>query len=232
MLLPQRKHYHEVLGLEQGLAVTYSFESSLGSMENYRYKQSLLGRIMLQDEEGNDLEEVGRLHIDKLLFGQGMNNGWGRFEIFDTEQYLMDLGCLIWDFEASDFVEPLLQFFEYDLNETDVLYIHTFEVLPEHRGMQIGEHALRDAVNNLAQGCSLVVLDCAPIQYTNWGKVDKDWHKKMKYGFFEKGKRKAKERLVQYLKRTGFYYLPKVSKSHMFLCPDWRNPNFDYIELD
>jgi ribosomal protein S18 acetylase RimI-like enzyme len=213
------------------LTIKYNFESLLYEAENYRYKQSTLGRIMLQDEQGNDLEEIGRLYIDKLLFGEGSNNDWGMFEIFDTEQYLMDLGCLIWDLEVNDYVEPLNKFFEYDIHQIDMLYVHTFEVLPAYRGMQIGEHALKDAYNNLSQGCGLMVVDCVPIQHTTWGAKDEEWHKKMRYELFEPDKEKAKDRLVQYLKRTGFYYLPEVSKDHMFLSTARRNNNFDYIEL-
>lgn len=187
---------------------------------------------MLQDEQGNDLEEIGRIYLDKLLFGAGMNNGWRQFEIFDTEQYILDMGECIWDFKKDRFNETLNKIFEYDLCETDVLYMHTVEVLPAYRGMQIGEHAMKDAANNFEQGCALIVTDCRPIQHVFWGKNDPEWHKKMKYKEFEKSKRKAKQKVIDYLKRTGFYYLPKVSKDHMFLCPARRNPNFDYIELE
>lgn len=232
MLLPERTHYEDALPHDRYLAIKYSLEFSLGGAENYRYKQSILGRIMLQDAEGNDLEEIGRLYIDKLLFGAGMNDGWDHYSIFDTEQYLMDLGTTIWDFEADDFKPALANFFEQDLIESDLLYLYTIEILPAYRGMQIGEHAMKDAANNFKQGCSLIVTDCLPLHHTGWGRKDKEWRKKMRYDLFEKGKRKAKQRVIQYLKCTGFYYLPKVSKQHMFMCPMRRNPNFDYIELE
>lgn len=91
---------------------------------------------------------------------------------------------------------------------------------------------MKDAANNFDQGSSLIITDCLPLQHTNWGKNDKEWRTKMHYDQFEKGKRKAKQQVIQYLKRTGFYYLSKVSKQHMFECPMRRNPNFDYIELE
>lgn len=231
MVVPERKHYDKALP-DQLITLKYSFESSLGPTENYRYKQSVFCKIMLQDETGKDLETIGHLFIDRLLFGAGINNGWGHFEIFDTEQYLMDLGSLIWDFERNDYVEPLLEFFEYDLNEVDLLYIHTVEVLPAYRGMQIGEHVIKDAANFFEAGCSLIVTDCLPLQHTGWLVTDKTWRRKMKYSLFEKDKVRAKQKVVNYLQRTGFYYLPDVSEDHMFLCPARRNPNFDYIELD
>lgn len=232
MVVPERKHYDDVLSLEQLLTIKYSFESSLGASENYRYKQSVIGSVMLQDEQGNDLEEIGRIYLDKLLFGVGMNSGWGHFEIFDTEQYIMDMGACVWDFKNGWYNKTLDKFFGHELTETDILYMHTVEVLPEWRGMQIGEHVMKDAANNFEQGCSLIVTDCRPIQHVFWGKEDAVWHEKMKYKDFEHGKRKAKQKVINYLKRTGFYYLPNVSKDHMFLCPAQRNPNFDYIELE
>lgn len=232
MIIPERKHYDDVLSLESGLSVKYTIHSSLCANENYRYRQVITAEIMLLDEQGDDVEVVGRIHADKLLFSEGMNNGWDHFSIFDTEQYLMDLGSVIWDFEAVEFSNHLNKAFEYDLVEMDVLYMHTIEVLPAFRGMQVGEHAMKDMANNFAQGCALIITDCFPIQHTSWMAGDKEWRKKMQYHLFEKGKRKAKQRLIQYLKRTGFYYLLKVSKDHMFLCPARRNPNFDYIELD
>lgn len=217
---------------EHHIRIKYSLESSLGALENYRYRQKINGRIVLQDDHGEDVEEIGRLYADKLLFSVGMEEGWDQFSIFDTEQYLMDLGSAIWDFEEQYFVKPFLKFFEFDLVEPDILYIHTVEILPDYRGMQIGEHAVKDVANNFEQGCSLIVTDCLPLQHTTWLSIDPEWRKKMQYRLFEKGKRKAKVRLTQYLKRTGFYYLPKVSKEYMFLCPARRNPNFDYIELE
>lgn len=232
MILSERKHYHGALDEDRYLMIKYVIESSLGVIENYRYRQKILGKIMLQDEQGKDLEEIGRLYADKLLFDIGVDEGWDHFSIFDTEQYLMDLGSVVWDFERNDFSLPLLKFFHHDLIDMDILYIHTIEILPGYRGMQIGEHAMKDAANNFEQGCSLVVTDCLPLQHTNWGKKDKEWRKKMRYDLLEKGKRKAKQQVIQYLKRTGFYYLPKVSKQYMFLCPARRNPNFDYIELE
>lgn len=232
MILPERKHYHDTLPEDKYLMIKYSIESSLFSRENYRYRQAIDGVIMLQDKHGEDLEEIGRRYADKLLFSVGMDEGWDHFSIFDTEQHLLELGEVIWDFEAGDFVEPLLNFFDHDLYEGDILYIHTIEILPEYRGMQIGEHAMKDTANNFEQGCSLIVTDCIPLQHTAWGKKDKEWREKMQYKLLEKGKRKAKQQVIQYLKRTGFYYLPKVSKQYMFLCPMRQNPNFDYIELE
>lgn len=232
MILPERKHYLAALPKNRYLVIKYSIESSLGPIENYRYRQKILGKIMLQNEQGEDLEEVGRIYADKLLFGVGMEEGWDHFSIFDTEQYLLDLGSAIWDFEACDFKKALDKFFEGNLIDSDVLYLHTIEVLPAYRGMQLGEHALKDAANNFEQGCSLVITDCLPLQHTNWLSTDPEWRKKMQYDLFEKGKRKAKAQVIQYLKRTGFYYLPKVSKQYMFLCPMRLNPNFDYIELE
>lgn len=81
-------------------------------------------------------------------------------------------------------------------------------------------------------GCSLIVTGYLSMQDTGWKTIDKAWRRKMKYGLFEKNKDKTKEKVVNYLKRTGFYYISEVSEDHMFLCPAVRNPNFDYIELD
>lgn len=104
MLLPEKKHYDTALTLEQILVVRYGLESSLGPVDNYRYKQSIIGSIVLLDDTDKSETEIGRIYIDRLLFAAGANGGWNQFEIFDTEQYLMDLGCLIWDFETDDFV--------------------------------------------------------------------------------------------------------------------------------
>lgn len=144
----------------------------------------------------------------------------------------MDLSNVIWDYDANDFNMALNKFFEYDLIDSDVLFMHTLEILPDYRGMHIGMHVITDAANNFQTGCSLIVTDCLPLQHTNWIVKDKEWRKRMGYDLFGKGKRQAKQRVIQYLKRTGFYYLPKLSKDYMFLCPARRNPNFDYIELE
>lgn len=159
-LLPEGKHYGDILPGDHYLTIKYSFESSLGATENCRYKQSVLGRIPLQDEADNDLEEIGRFYLAPLLFGLGMNQGRDHFSNFDTEEYLMELGRAVWDFKADGFKKPLLEFFEHDLIESDVLFTHTVEILPAYRGMQIGEHAMKDAANNFEHGCSLIVTDC------------------------------------------------------------------------
>ncbi|RYF85203.1 MAG: hypothetical protein EON98_07210 [Chitinophagaceae bacterium] len=232
MIEQNKPHFHDVLGMERNLTINYSFHSHLGPMDNYRYKQSVIGSIMLQDEKGNDLEEIGRVYLDKLLLGVAMNEGYDLFDVFDTEQYILEMGECVWDFEKNHFNRNLNRFFEGDMHESDILFIHTVEVLPAYRGMRIGETAMKDAANNFESGCGLIVVHCEPPQHLHWGHYDKEWHQKMRYELFEKDEKKAREKLIDYLKRVGFYYLPGVSEDHLFHCPARLNPNFDYIELD
>lgn len=233
MVLSKGKpHFHDVLGIEKTITIDYSFSSPLGPIDNYRYKQSVLGSILLYDGATKTQEEIGRIYLDKLLLGLAMNNGYDFFDVFDTEQYILNMGECVWDFTNNEYNRGLNEFFEGDLHEKNILFIHTVEVLPNYRGMRIGEHAIKDAANNFESGCGLIVTHCEPPQHLTWGNWDEEWHKKMQYDQFEKNEKKAKKKLTSYLKQTGFYYVPGISDDHLFHCPARLNPNFDYIELE
>ena len=54
----------------------------------------------------------------------------------------------------------------------------------------------------------------------------------MKYRLMERNKKRQKQKLIGYLKRTGLFYFPKVSDNNMFLSPHHTIVHFDYIELE
>lgn len=226
--------YLDDLPFEEQISVSYSFTSQLGPIENNRWVQRITGEIRVEDETGKEVKIIGHIYAYKLLLVLARQNGWDEFSIFDTDYELMRIGELIYDFDKRDFKRSLHQYFKGEILEDDLLYIDTIEILPQYLGYQIGEHAIKDMTNNFEAGCSIIAVDCIPLQNTNWINQEdsKAFNAQMKYELFESDEVKAKQRLIQYLKRVGFYYIPEISEDHMFLNTHLRNPNFDYIELE
>jgi hypothetical protein len=162
-----------------------------------------------------------------------MANGWSAFDIFDTEQYLIELGETIWDFDEQDFVEYLNEHYTWDIMERNILFITSIEIIAEYRELKIGEHVIKDFANNFLDGCGLLVVNTTPSQSRQdfEDRTNKEWTEQMRFDLFEKDEEAAKYKLIAYLKRVGFDYLPDFTEDYMFLNPCHQNVNFDYIEL-
>jgi len=225
------KHSKRFEDQEMNLEIQYSFRSSLGSVENYRYCQEITGKILDTDEAGEPIAEVGSIHAYKLLIGLARNEGWEPEAVFDTENQLEKLGKKIYDFAKDDWHQAINDHFSDDAFESDVFFITQIEILPRYRGLDIGAHAIKDICNNFSESCSFVVLDCFPPQFLE-GRIEDESFEKMEYYKFTNDKETAYYKLLAYFQKIGFELIPGLSPTLMFLSTLHQNEKFDQIVLE
>ena len=91
--------------LTESFSIYYSIVSALGVIENNRYRQRIIGEIWAENNEGEKVRQIGLIQADKMLIISGYQNEWPAFYVYDTKQYLIELGETIYNFEEQDFVK-------------------------------------------------------------------------------------------------------------------------------
>lgn len=213
----------------------YKICSSLGAMENARYFQEIEGKVFVDNISEGNTKVVGRLSGVKLLFGEGLNDDWDAYSIFDNKQDTLDLGSVIYDFERDDFNQELNEKFNNNLTDPDVLFLKSIEILPDFRGNKVGYRFIKDFILNFGQDCSLVVIDKEPFYVqTNFKEkyIEDSFTKMMNYHEMITDYEKITYMLLHYFTSLGFRYFPEIDERYLFMCPLQINEKFDNIEFD
>lgn len=189
----------------------YTIRSSLGAMENARYFQQITGTILVEGNSEEQNRPAGRLKGVKLLLGEGLNDGWDAYSIFDNEEGTFELGEIIYDYETNDWNEELNKKFDNNLNDPNVLYLYSVEILPEFRGNNVGSRFIKDFILNFAQNCALVVVDIEPFALqTNFDEenVKDSFTRMMNYDKMISNNESITYMLLHYFISIGFHYFP------------------------
>lgn len=216
----------------------FSVDSSLNYGDPNRYCQLVVGTInLLEDqEEYIDKEKevtIGRIKAYKILVDIAIENHENLMYVFDSYQETMEIGEEIYDFNHADFSEKVNKHYNYDLQGSNVLILSSIEILPEHRGKNVGRKAIKDLYNNFMSGCGLFASSCFPLQCSA-GILDKDdpFTLAMQYDKMEQARAKAFKKLSDYFRSIGFETIPGVDKDIMVYNPVTGNEHFDGIILD
>ena len=127
----------------------YEFESFIGEIEGNRYIQNIKASIIKTDENGNEEKIIGKGDIKLLLLAQAMNDHYSIFEIFDTYEYTMRIGSMIYDFENDELKEDLQKklFGDEFVENPNICIFERMTILPEYRGYGIGKRFVKDRFN-------------------------------------------------------------------------------------
>ena len=127
----------------------YEFESFIGEMEGNRYIQNIKASIIKTDENGNEEKIIGKGDIKLLLLAQAMNDHYSIFEIFDTYEYTMRIGSMIYDFENDELKEDLQKklFGDEFVENPNICIFERMTILPKYRGYGIGKRFVKDRFN-------------------------------------------------------------------------------------
>lgn len=213
----------------------YEFESFIGEMEGNRYIQNIKASIIKTDENGNEEKIIGKGDIKLLLLAQAMNDHYSIFEIFDTYEYTMRIGSMIYDFENDELKEDLQKklFGDEFVENPNICIFERMTILPEYRGYGIGKRFVKDRFNFFSSASGLIVMQPYPLQLEAVGPGGRsdDFEKRMGYEFMEKNVQKATKSLKDYYKSIG-YISVRGYKDLMFLVPCKRNSRLDAIKMD
>ncbi|GEN69615.1 hypothetical protein [Chryseobacterium rhizosphaerae] len=127
----------------------------------------------------------------------------------------------------EDWNETIIEKFQHEIYENDLLILSRIEILPEYRGVGIGHKWIKDFYVNFIQGCGLMALKVFPLQCESDHTLgrDKDWCDEMGYDKMEKGN-DAFESLLQFYLKIGFQIFSDISKTIIFINPLLRNEKF------
>jgi len=193
----------------------------------YAVRFSIKDRPLDDDEDGYDLLHeftgeivrkpetdeiiVGKVRAERVDVGEAMNRRWSLMDAFDHSG------------ETEEFYDPLFDPGTYDFREGlglesfgDVLIVHSIEIVPEYRGLNLGLLVMLQTIKTLSGGCAVVAIKPYPLQFS--GNVNKDNEPE-----FDKGQKK----LRAYWQKFGFQ---RIGKTEYYYCdPTHRLPRAEKL---
>ena len=130
----------------------YEFESCLGDTEGSHYIQDIKASIVRCDEQVDEPLLIGQSKIKILLLEQAMNDDYSIYDVFDTYDYTMRIGRMIYNFD-HDCITPDLYmklFGKKDMLNSNICIFERLEILPEYRGLGIGAKFIKDKYINFS----------------------------------------------------------------------------------
>lgn len=211
----------------------YEFESCLGDTEGSHYIQDIKASIVRCDEQIDEPLLIGQSKIKILLLEQAMNDDYSIYDVFDTYDYTMRIGRMIYNFD-HDCIAPDLYmklFGKKDMLNSNICIFERLEILPEYRGLGIGAKFIKDKYINFSSSCGLIVMQPFPLQLEDQQpQLMKEFDRRMNYALMEQDERKATKSLKDFYKRTGFVSVSGY-KDLMFLRPGFRNRRLEAIDM-
>lgn len=201
------------------------------TFEYYAVRFKIEDRPLKDDEDGGDLVQeftgetireteanetvVGKVRGARIDLGGALDRELSFYDIFDqNSEELCEYYAALFDPTTGDFRDELaLRDFG------DILVVHSVEIIPEYRGLNLGLLTMLQTVKTFGSGCALAAIKPFPLQFSgkfnreNQRQFTKDQNKLraywQKFGFLRIG-------------RTEYYYfdltrrLPRPTK---FLVP-------------
>lgn len=218
-----------------GIKFKYEFESYIGEIEGNRYIQNINASIIKIDEYGNNERIIGKGNIKLLLLEQAMNDHYSIFDVFDTYEYTMRIGSMIYDFDNNELKEDLQKklFGDDIMQNSNICIYERMTILPDYRGLGIGTKFVKDKYNFFSSACGLIVMQPYPLQLEAVGPSGRtdEFEKSMNFEELEKDSKKAFKSLTDFYKSIG-YISVKGYKELMFLLPGMRNKKLEAINID
>lgn len=200
---------------ELDFIIKYSFSSFLKDYpvgdDPTEFVNEIDFAVYLTNESGHLEEQVGKGKISQILFSLAMDCGFPLYDVMDATHSICQMSGVLfeWD-EEKDFWDKIDTYFEYQpLENFDIFFLETFEVIAKYRGKGLGEKILNNLIERFYSSCGLWVLKAFPMQHDISIKSDKeenqnDWNKKMEYSLMESDFEKAQYQLFNYYKKRGF----------------------------
>lgn len=200
---------------ELDFIIKYSFSSFLKDSpvgeDPTEFVNEIDFEVYLTDESGYLQEQVGKGKISQILFSLAMDCGFPLIDVMDATHSINQMsGALFeWD-EEKNFLDKIDTYFECQpLDNYDVFFLETLEVIAKYRSNGLGEKIINNLIERFYSSCGLWVLKAFPMQHDITIKSEKeenrsDWNTKMEYSTMELDFEKAQYQLFNYYKKKGF----------------------------
>lgn len=213
--------------------VDYSFSSSIGGSDEYRYIKEVKALVNCEEYDSDDNETnqcIGEVNFKVLNLSEAKSDGSNIWEVFDTYEYTLRHGQAFYDFEEVDFNKEFYRHYKdhFFMNE-NICLIETMSLLPAYRGMGIGFMIFKDVVHNFKGDCSTFILQPYPLQFdiTFENEQKKEI---LELENFEKNEAKAMKKLIAHYKTWGLQKIKGIDDL-LFYNAELVNKKFDRAGL-
>ncbi|MBK8255043.1 MAG: hypothetical protein IPK82_20585 [Polyangiaceae bacterium] len=194
-------------GLEsdRSYRVDFRLGSDLFSEVGQQYISDIFGEITCTEDDGSDtLERVGTLIGHIIRVDRAWEDNMDLLDVCDEHsQTLYDYANVLFDFRQQALKKSLERQFDtpFSLN---VLVADTVEILPSHRGQNVGLATVWHFLEQFSGGCGLAVCEPFPMQFKDTGADHSNWCSLMRAGDFVADQKLALQKLRTLWSRLGF----------------------------
>lgn len=175
----------------------FETERDLVRSDENEYVVELDGTIV-HAEEGEPETEAGKISAFLLQAGRAFNDDESMFDAFDNHSVqLAEVAALVFDPDEEGIRESLR-----DGTDSDVLFLASVTILPEHRGRRLGQLAVQRTIDMFGKGCGIAVLRPFPMQQNR--SMSKERRTKLALDGFDRNAKRATKRLADYWSELGF----------------------------
>lgn len=158
-------------------------------------------KIIAFTDNDYDGAVAGKAEFYLIKVGTARNRGISLMDTIDCiNQDVYEYGAAVIDPETDDVRKNVIERFEYFGG--DLMFLHLMEILPAHRGKDVGLVAASRLIESYANG--LVVCRPQPLQHVSDEPEPEFVAHKMEYERFSSDRNKAKHKLQKYWARLGF----------------------------
>lgn len=157
------------------------------------------------NDRGDHKEAViGKVRGERVDLGEALNLNASIEEIFDVSSELYEVYAALFNPQTDELLDSLkLESFG------DVLVVHSVEIVPEYRGLNLGLLAMLQTIKTFGGGCAIAAIKPFPLQFSS--KVTPDNEAE-----FVQGQNKLREHWKRLgfrrAGKTDFYYLDLVRR--------------------
>lgn len=105
---------------------------------------------------------IGKGQATRVRVGRAIDARESLFYIFDTDQGLVDAGCVIYRPDFRDFRPSVLNQYPDIFFTQDFLLVRELQIFPKFRGRKLGLAVMLQIVSDLGLGCAIAVLEPKP----------------------------------------------------------------------
>jgi len=155
---------------------------------------------------GEQVELVGQGMLSLIHFNLAIDARFPLFDVMDASSSILAMceALMSWE-EGSDPFDKLDELFQEEpIFNRDICFVEWMEVLPAHRGREIGREVMTAIARRYYTSCGLVVLRGFPMQHEERVTDDLDeWTKTMRYDALEQDLERAQYKLFAWCQRLG-----------------------------
>ncbi len=158
------------------------------------------------DEDSDGADIVGKMKLFYLNMDDELAITFGARYILDTNATTSELGNDIYEAESSDIKDSIVSQFKLSQNNHNLFIIDRLEILPAHRGNNLGKNLIQEAICLLSSGSELVALKAHPLQLdANRNAIEESkWLHQMNFKELEPESEVAIQSLRKFYEGLGF----------------------------